>query len=257
MENIPRTLFIYNIGNSTETDTYGVPPLHLPKQDVVLVRSQLIITLLSYLTIKYYIWCPRLPNQCRSGMNIRRTHVHMHDTYDGHACADFLVFNVMSPFCGPHLVSHMNSTINTGIKYHGIKMNPVGLTRERRSTIEVLPNCSEAPNLRKSSIPHPKIDFGRQKSTCIPMHNPMAKVKKKSFYETRSIFRRFWVIYYGVSPAGEAIAFLHRYDSEPSYGLIAVLHDAPSIRHCEWLWSSQSAYTTEYPVALRGDFWSP
>ena len=57
----------------------------------------------------------------------------------------------------------------------------------------------------------------------------------------------------GLPSQEHATICLHRYDIELSYGLIAVLHDAPSIRHR----SAQLTYITEYPVALLGDSWDP
>ena len=57
----------------------------------------------------------------------------------------------------------------------------------------------------------------------------------------------------GLPRRGHSIAYLYRYDSEPSYGFITALRDAPSVRP----WSGQSTYITEYPFAHLGDVWSP
>ena len=53
---------------------------------------------------------------------------------------------------------------------------------QRRSTVEVHPNFSEAQYLR-SSIPHPKTDLNK-KPNWIPTNHPMAQVTNMPFFET-------------------------------------------------------------------------
>ena len=57
---------------------------------------------------------------------------------------------------------------------------------QRRSTIKVHPNFSEAPQLR-SSVPPPENRL-RQKSNGIPMNDPTAQVFKNVIFETRLAF---------------------------------------------------------------------